>query len=165
MIVSLIGYMGCGKSTLGKKLANKLNYTFIDLDHEIETIELRSVNEIFAEEGEDYFREVEKNVLIEMLSKENIVLSLGGGTPCFYSNMELINNSSISVYINLPVTTLAQRLEQGKSSRPIIADKSNEELLEFIENHLSAREKYYNKSKITFNPLKEGMEDLISRLS
>ena len=162
MIISLLGYMGCGKSSLGKKLANKLSFDFIDLDNEIEKLEGKTVSKIFEEKGEIYFRSLERKLLKENLKKNNTVLSLGGGTPCYGNNIDLINKKSHSVFINLPIKTLVQRLEQGKHKRPIIAEKSQEELERFIEQHLNERLPFYKKAKTEYDSLKENIDTLIS---
>src|SRR5688500_7831796 len=110
MKIFLLGYMGCGKSSAGKKLANKLGFEFIDLDEMIEKQYQKSVSEIFETEGENKFREYEHNCLKGLLDKENIVISLGGGTPCYYNNMELINTHGTSIYLKMSTEVLASRL-------------------------------------------------------
>lgn len=164
MIISLLGYMGCGKSTFGKRLANKLSLDFIDLDKEIQKDQELTINEIFERKGENYFREVETRVLKRVLSKDNVVLSLGGGTPCFNDNMNIIKTSSLSVYLNLTPKALFSRLKAGKLSRPLIASKTDEELLGFISRHLHQRESYYKQADILFDPIKKTERDLMELL-
>jgi shikimate kinase len=157
MIITLMGYMGSGKSTLGKKLAKKIQAPFVDLDMEIEKKEDKSIEQIFNEKGEAYFRKIESAVLSEILGNGgDVVLSLGGGTPCFNNNLMLIKKMSTSIYIKLPAITLVQRLNQSnKNIRPLIANLSQSELLPFIEQQLTEREEFYSKADYIYEPLKE----------
>lgn len=165
MIISLIGYMGCGKSTLGKKMAKMLGFQFVDLDQKIEQQEQKTIAEIFQEGGEEAFRQIEHETLEQVLKQEeDMVLSLGGGTPCFMDNMKWINDSTYSIFIDLPEKTLAQRLSQGKSTRPIIAHLNDEELLAFIEKHLGDRRPFYERSHRFFNPLREDLDQLVEEI-
>ena len=152
--------MGCGKSTTGKQLAKALHYEFVDLDKAIEISEGRSIKEIFAKDGEHYFRAVEKRILeIIIQSEDNIVLSLGGGTPCFKDSMRIINQRTESFYLNYPAKLLKDRLKNSKTDRPLIADLNENELLEFIEGLLGKRQRYYMQAKHSIenfnNPKKE----------
>lgn len=165
MRISLLGYMGSGKSTFGKKLAKKLNLEFIDLDNFIEDSVGKSIPEIFSEKGEEVFREFEKKSLRTVLGKRNVLISLGGGTPCFGDNMEEVNNESISIYLDLPPKALFSRLKNVKASRPLIADKNDVELLSFIETHLSERDSYYKRARIVFNPIQEKEEKLLELIN
>jgi shikimate kinase len=141
--------MGSGKTTLGRKLANKLDYDFIDLDELIEEQEKLGISEIFSKQGEDSFRKTENRILNETLTtKKNIVLSVGGGTPCYFNNMELINKQATSIYLKYNVGMLFSRLISAKTKRPLIAKKSDEELKDFIQKTLLEREEFYNKSNI-----------------
>ena len=155
MIVVLIGYMASGKSTIGKMLAEKLNYNFIDLDDYIEASESKSVSQIFETKGEIYFRKQETYYLKELLkSKNNIVLSFGGGTPCFGDNMDAVLNSknTTSVYLRTSIGALVERLKIEKSKRPLIAHIETDELLiEFIGKHLFERAQYYNKANMVIS--------------
>lgn len=141
--VFLIGYMGAGKTTLGKALAAEMNWTFVDLDHFIEARQHKSVSRIFSEVGERGFRELERSALREVALFENTVIALGGGTPCFFDNMEIVNRSGYSIYLKPSEEVLLRRLVQGKAKRPVIADKSDAELLSFIRGNLAQREPYY----------------------
>lgn len=143
MKLFLIGYMGSGKSTAGKKLAAKLGLSFLDLDEYIEKEYGKTINGIFESEGEERFRELEHLYLKNVMAMDNIVLSLGGGTPCFYNHMELINKNGISVYFKMSVDTLANRLRNAKKDRPLIRDMSEEELKSFITASLEKREAFY----------------------
>lgn len=148
MIISLLGYMGSGKSQIAKSLAKKTNYPLIDLDKEISQRCNASISEIFHQKGEIFFRKKEREVLEEILaSKENIILSLGGGTPVYYNNIEVINDRSESIFLKTNVSTLVHRLLPNKSKRPLIAKIEDEDLAEFISKHLFERNPYYNRSK------------------
>lgn len=148
--VFLCGYMGSGKTTLGKSLSKELDVPFIDLDSFIESRQHKTVKEIFAEVGESGFRELERKALIEVSQYENVVISLGGGTPCFFDNMDIVNAAGTSVYLKPTEEVLLARLIKGKHKRPLLADKSDDEILGVIRQQLEWREPYYLKSKIVF---------------
>lgn len=144
--------MGSGKTLVSKELSNLNNFKIFDLDTEISKQNNRSITEIFKEKGEIFFRKTEKEVLEKILSTEkNIILSLGGGTPCYYNNIDNINEKTISVFLKTNVKTLAQRLSSEKDKRPLIQNISNEDLPEFIAKHLFERNPFYNQAKITIN--------------
>lgn len=148
--VFLIGYMGAGKTTLGKSLAKVMNVAFIDLDNFIEARYHKTVKEIFAEVGESGFRDIERKSLIEVSEYEDTIISLGGGTPCFFDNMDIVNASGTSVYLKPSEDVLLKRLIKGKHKRPLLANKSDEEILQVIREQLAWREPYYLKADITF---------------
>ena len=144
--------MGSGKTLVSKELSTLNNFKIFDLDTEISKQNNRSITEIFKEKGEIFFRKTEKEVLEKILSTEkNIILSLGGGTPCYYNNIDSINEKTISVFLKTNVKTLAQRLSSEKDKRPLIQNISNEDLPEFIVKHLFERNPFYNQAKITIN--------------
>ncbi|MBV7441788.1 shikimate kinase [Weeksellaceae bacterium TAE3-ERU29] len=150
MVITLIGYMGSGKSSIGKILSEKLNYTFLDLDEVIEKQEKLKISEIFKKKGEVYFRKLESQTLKNILeSQDNIILSTGGGTPVFYDNMDSILKKSVSFYLQATPITLAERLDPEKQSRPLIAHLPKTDLPEFIAKHLFERNPFYQKSKFT----------------
>lgn len=167
MIVYLIGYMGCGKSSIGVKLAKKLNYKFVDLDDLIEEKEERSISQIFETEGESGFRGLERKYLKSTFELKNTVVSTGGGTPCFYDNMVQMNQKGLSIYLYMDVSSLAFRLTNAKKKRPLIEGLMESELKEFIAQQLSEREIYYESAKMIissfgFNAKKmEELEELI----
>jgi len=139
--------MGSGKTTLGKKIANKLNKSFFDLDAEIELLEKMKVAEIFQSKGEGYFRNLESDVLQEITTNnQDYVMSLGGGTPCFNDNLILINQSGTSIYLKYNSGMLASRLINSKTERPLLKGLNEEELNHFVANKLNEREEYYNQS-------------------
>lgn len=148
--IFLIGYMGAGKSTMGKWLARVMNLEFIDLDNFIEARQHKTVKEIFAEMGQDAFRQMERRALEEVSQYENVIISLGGGTPCFFDNMEVVNQAGTSVYLKPTEEVLLKRLIKGKHKRPLLADKSDDQILEVIREQLAWREPFYLKAHITF---------------
>ncbi|APQ19363.1 shikimate kinase [Maribacter hydrothermalis] len=148
MKIVLLGYMGSGKTTVGRIVANHLNIKFLDLDAYIEEAERMSVSSIFNEKGEIYFRKKEMEYLSEIFLIENsFVLSLGGGTPCFGTNMELINEKTKnSFYLNIGIPELVTRLMKEKNHRPMISHLQDQELTEFVGKHLFERSFFYNKA-------------------
>lgn len=161
-MIVLIGYMGSGKSTVGKVLAKELNMDFIDYDTYIENKESLSIPEIFKQKGEVYFRKKEAQYLSELLSDDpNAVISLGGGTPCFGSNMQTIITSTPNVfYLKLSVEMLIERLLPEKAYRPLIKDIANEDLSEFIRKHLFERNFYYLQAPHILNVIEQSPEEL-----
>ena len=144
--------MGSGKTLVSKELSILNNLKIFDLDTEISKQNNSSIAEIFKKKGEIFFRKTEKEVLEKILSTEkNIILSLGGGTPCYYNNIDSINEKTISVFLKTNVKNLAQRLSSEKDKRPLIQNISNEDLPEFIAKHLFERNPFYNQAKITIN--------------
>lgn len=162
--IFLIGFMGSGKTTLGKMLAEKLDYTFIDLDHYIEKRNVKKIAAIFAESGEDAFREIEHKMLIEVCSFENVVISTGGGTPCYFDNIEIMNNSGLCIYLKISNEVLLKRLQKAKEFRPLIKDKSDTDLACFIYETLSKREKYYTQASIITPNDEENPDEICNKL-
>ena len=145
--IILLGYMGAGKTTVGKALAAELGVPFYDLDWFITTRYRRSVPEIFAERGEEGFRDLERRMLHEAAEFEDIVLSCGGGTPCFFDNMEYMNSLADTIYLKATPEVLAMHLRMGKGKRPLLEGKSPEELEETICQMLIEREPFYTRAK------------------
>lgn len=149
MKLVLLGYMGCGKSAISRGLSQKLKLQRIDLDDYIEKKEKKTIADIFATKGEIYFRKLETACLQEILSSnDSLILSLGGGTPCFGTNMDLVNQKSTSIYLSANINTLTQRLIPEKSKRPLIARITDENLPEFIAKHLFERRHFYLQAQI-----------------
>ncbi|PZU90201.1 MAG: shikimate kinase [Chryseobacterium sp.] len=147
MIISLLGYMGSGKSHVSKNLSKKLNFSLIDLDQKISEEHQLSVSEIFEKRGEIYFRKEENRILRDILNSENnLILSLGGGTPVYYNNMDIINEKSKSIFLRASVNTLTQRLLLNKPSRPLIAKFEDDEIPEFVAKHLFERNPFYSQA-------------------
>lgn len=153
MKIVLVGYMGSGKSTIGKLLAKRLNVNFLDLDSYIETAEGNTVKQLFSEKGELYFRKKEFFYLNEILDSQNhIVLATGGGTPCYGNNMAAITKATKnSIYLKVSLPELVKRLFVEKSQRPLIANIADEDLIEFIGKHLFERSFYYNQAEVTLS--------------
>ncbi len=143
--------MGSGKTTIGKIMAEKLGFSFIDLDHYIENRNCKKIADIFAESGEDTFRDIEHKMLLEVSQLEGVVISTGGGTPCFYNNMEIMNENGLSLYLKLSNEALSNRLNKAKTFRPLIKDKTDSELLDFIKETLTHREKFYSQASLTID--------------
>ncbi|MEC3875375.1 shikimate kinase [Chryseobacterium salviniae] len=165
MIISLVGYMGSGKTHISKILSKKLNFSLIDLDKEISKRNKLTIPEIFAKKGEIYFRKLEREALEEILAtEENLVLSLGGGTPAYYNNMEIININSKSVFLRASVGTLTERLSKQKEKRPLIANIPDEDLPEFIAKHLFERNAFYSKAQFHVATDSRPPEDIVAEI-
>jgi shikimate kinase len=144
--IVLVGFPGSGKSTIAKKLAARINYECIDTDSTFEAVFHISIPDFFKKFGEEMFRKSEHLFLKELLQKERVVISTGGGTPCFLGNMELIIENSFSIYIKMNQLSLADRLINSKKSRPLLLSKSPEEIQQFILEKLPEREIFYNQA-------------------
>ena len=165
MIISLLGYMGSGKSHVSKNLSKKLNFPLIDLDQKISEENLLSIAEIFQTKGEIFFRKEEKRVLENILNEEkDIILSLGGGTPVYYSNMDLINEKSKSIFLRASVKTLTERVLLQKNTRPLIAKLNDDDVPEFIAKHLFERNPFYSKSHFTVDTDSKTANDISAEI-
>lgn len=150
MIISLAGYMGSGKSRIAKLLSTQTGYKLIDLDREIAVRENATIAEIFQKKGELYFRRLERQMLEEILKEGNTaILSLGGGTPAYFDNIELIRNATKSFYLQASIPTLVNRLLKQKAKRPLIANVRDEDLPEFVAKHLFERLPYYTQCEFS----------------
>lgn len=158
--IYIIGFMGSGKTTAGKKLASRLKWQFIDLDREIELRAGKSINDIFSSEGEDHFRKIESKTLTEIKPALNAVISTGGGTPCYGKNMDFMISTGIVVYLRMTPFQLKNRLEREAATRPLIKDIGNDELLRFISDKLIEREKYYHRATLVVNGIDLDIEVL-----
>lgn len=165
MRIYLIGYMGCGKSTLGRKLAATLNLTFIDLDSFLEEKYFRTIPQIFAEEGEAGFRRKEQTVLHEVSAFDNIVVATGGGAPCFFDNMEVMNNTGFCIFLDVDTDSLVNRLVHAKTERPIIKGKSADELHQFIDEMMLKRRPFYEKARFTIKGNEIRPEQVLALIS
>jgi len=146
--IVLVGMMSSGKSTLGKKLARALNYKFVDLDKLIEKDQGMDIPSLFSQKGESYFRDVESRILKETVENEQVVLATGGGTPCFFDNMDFIKNLGISIFLDVPAADLARRIENhGKDDRPILSGTTS--LEQTLQLKIDERLPYYAQADIT----------------
>ena len=139
--------MGCGKSTLGRRLSEYLGLQFVDMDHYIEMRNHKTIPQIFAEEGEPEFRKKERKALEELSEFTDTVIATGGGAPCFFDNVDLMNETGKTIYLNIDPAILAERLLKSKTERPLIQGKSREELITFIDETLKKRNRYYKQAK------------------
>ncbi|MDR2382488.1 MAG: shikimate kinase [Prevotellaceae bacterium] len=149
--IFLIGYMGAGKTTIGKILSRRMKLSYIDTDHYIENRYRKKVGDIFATEGEKSFREMEHRMLCEVSEFEKMVISTGGGLPCFNGNMDIMNNTGMTVYMDVSVEELAARLQASKTIRPVLQNRSGHELVDFIRENLEKRRPFYEQARIRFN--------------
>ena len=149
--IIIIGYMGAGKTTVGRALAKETGMQFYDLDWYIEGRMHKTVAQLFAERGEEGFRRIEHNMLHEAAEFEDVIISCGGGTPCFFDNMEYMNAQGDTVYLKAEPDVLCAHLKMGKIKRPLLEGKSDEELRAFITSQLAQREQYYMQAKHVFD--------------
>ena len=169
--IILLGYMGCGKSTIAQNLSKITDIPFLDLDKCIEKRADLSINEIFEQHGEIYFRKLEHEIFLELLqSSENSIIGLGGGTPCYANNHELLKSENVvSIYLKASIDTLYNRLIHNKSKRPLIANMEEEEMREFIAKHLFDRSFYYNhaqhKVSVDDKAVEETVQDILEILA
>ncbi|MDR0231505.1 MAG: shikimate kinase [Dysgonamonadaceae bacterium] len=162
--IYLIGYMGSGKTTIGKKLAKKLGSQFVDVDCFIESRQRKTINEIFSEKGEDAFRLMEHNALEEISLFENVIISTGGGAPCFYNNIELMNKSGFTIYLKTSPEELTKRLNINKNKRPLLRDKTPEEMQAFITENLEKRNYYYSQAQLIFDTRQMSANNIVDAL-
>ena len=149
--IIIIGYMGAGKTTVGRALSRELGIPFYDLDWYIESRMRKTVKQLFDERGEEGFRRIERNMLHEVAEFENVIVSCGGGTPCFFDNMDYMNQQGQTVYLQASPEVLYGHLLMGKSVRPLLLGKTREELLVFIKEQLKQREPYYSQARHILN--------------
>lgn len=165
--VVLVGYMGCGKTTVAKILAERLKIKRVDLDHLIENHSGLSVEKLFLDRGELFFRKLEHQLFLEQLvNSEPVVLSTGGGTPCYYDHHLLLQSDKVvSIYLKASLDTLVDRLKLGKKKRPLIACKTDEELKEFIAKHLFERNYYYNQASFVVEIDNKSLGEIVAEIS
>ncbi len=164
MRIYLIGYMGSGKSTLGHRLAKHAGLQFIDMDHYIEQRNYKTVPQIFATEGEAEFRKKEKKALEEISVFSDVVIATGGGAPCFFDNMDLMNRTGKTIYLNIDPEILAARLMESKTERPLIKGKSKEELVKFIDETLKVRNEFYSRAHYQITQPDVDLQDVVQMI-
>ena len=162
-MIYLIGYMGAGKTTIGKKLANEMQIPFLDTDIEIEKKEKKSVTEIFKANGEHYFRTLETKIIKEI--KEKSIIACGGGIPIYNDNMAILNSNGISIYLSATAEFLTKRLVNEKNRRPLISNISNNNLVDYIQNDLKKRESYYKLANYSINICKKNNQCILREIN
>jgi shikimate kinase len=163
--IYLVGFMGSGKSSAGKRIASLLGYGFTDLDTLIEQQADMSVTEIFSRHGERWFRERERETLHQTVKLDDYVIACGGGTPCFFDNMEFMKKEGITCYLEVEASQLASRLRSSGTKRPLIKDIAESGLIPWIENRLEERRGFYERAAITVNGFSIDYRELICRLT
>jgi shikimate kinase len=163
MTIFLIGMMGCGKSYLGALLASELQYSFIDADVFIEQQQQQTISEIFATQGEVFFRNIETAAL-EKMAAPNTIIATGGGAPCFNNNMQWMNQYGLTIFLNEPIELLAQRLQKEQAKRPIIANIATAALPNFLEKKMEERLPFYSQAHITVTPSAIGFNGLLNTI-
>jgi len=165
MKIYLIGFMGSGKTHWGRLLSQKLGIPFFDMDEQVASHEGKSIVEIFAESGEEHFRLLEKDILhIITESHESFVMACGGGSPCYFKNIDYMNNSGTTVWINTPTEVLFQRLIKEKDHRPLIKDFTDEQLRAYINRKFADRKIYYDQAEITIDEEPLQIEKLVEKI-
>ena len=163
--VYIIGFMGSGKTTTGFRLAGLLGWDFTDLDKCIEEETGMTIPEIFSLHGEDWFRNVESKILRNLKPLKNEVVSTGGGTPCYRDNMDFMLDTGLTIYLKLTPGQLKSRLSGTNGERPLLKDLGDDGLLEFIEENLAIREKWYNRAELNFNGFDTDVRLIFSQVS
>lgn len=162
MKIVVLGYMCSGKSLVSSSLAKKMNLNYIDLDAFIEEKENQKITTIFKDKGEIYFRKIEKDALKEILkTKNNFILAVGGGTPCYYNNMDMINKFATSYYLNVSTPVLMSRIVKEKQTRPLVSSIHEDDLPEFIAKHLFERSNYYLKAKHVLSVSTKSIKEIV----
>jgi len=162
MRLYLIGFMTAGKTTLGRAYAEKMGWDFVDIDEALIAREGKSIAAIFAEDGEEHFRLVERETLEATASqyREKVVFATGGGLPCFYDNVERLNQLGSTIYLQLPPEELLRRIRKDRADRPLVKDKTPAELEGFVKELLSKRQHYYQQAHHTLNQEQQAIEGL-----
>ena len=165
MKIFLIGFMGSGKTTIGRCLAEQIGFDFVDTDHFIEIQQGMTVSEVFARYGEAVFREMEHNILLEIQKLDKVVVSTGGGMPCYSNNMDIMRSCGKVVYLKTSPQALTQRLLHLQNERPLIKGKTEKELQQYIVEKLSEREPFYSHAQIIVQTENFSMEELLQSLN
>lgn len=161
--IYLIGYMGSGKSTVGKELANRLGWSYLDLDQLIIDRNGLSIPEIFRRYGERIFRQLESSALVSTIEMDKAIIATGGGAPCYNDNIDILTANGTSIFLNGSIDTIVKRIQADTSVRPIVAEKNDEELRQFIEEHLAGRMTYYNQANHTMD-IDQSVSDIVDEI-
>lgn len=161
--IYLLGMPGSGKSTLSKQLAKEINYHFLDLDEWIVQHERNSISEIFAIKGEEYFREIERKALLYSLTLQKTVIATGGGTPCFFDNMQIIKNNGFSIFLDVPLEVLAQRVSKEVNTRPLL-NTENKEVIDQLTEKYNYRLPFYRQAELTISGANLSVHDILQWL-
>ncbi|HOW24915.1 MAG TPA: shikimate kinase [Bacteroidales bacterium] len=164
MRIFLVGYMGSGKTRTGKLLARAMHYEFMDIDELFEQRYRISIQDFFRKYDEQLFRKLEHQLLSETILRDQVVYSMGGGTPCFYDNMDMLNRFGLTVYIRMPALALFRRLQESKKKRPLLFKMASDDLLEHIQSQLSARELFYSKAALIINGINLDINELVLKI-
>jgi shikimate kinase len=164
MIIFIVGYMGSGKSTFGKRLANHLGYDYIDLDILFEETYRIGIADFFSKYGETVFRKMENELLERNLAHKQAVVSCGGGTPCFFDNMQRMNENGVTVYLQLTPAALAQRLAQTRRKRPLIGTLQGGDLVQKISDHLVQREPFYLQAQMVVDGISIDLQKTVEKI-
>jgi shikimate kinase len=156
--------MGSGKTTVGRKLSGHMGISFLDMDTEIEKEQGMTINQVFDTKGEEFFRVLEREQLFKLFEMDNLVVSTGGGVPCFNDNLDLINENGVSVYLKLTPELLASRLRFSGKTRPLINNIPEGDLLNFVYQQLEEREKWYNKATLVYNAMNMNISELAEKI-
>lgn len=162
--IYLLGMPGSGKSTLSKQLAKEINYHFLDLDEWIVQHERNSISEIFAIKGEEYFREIERKALLYSLTLQRTVIATGGGTPCFFDNIQIIKSNGFSIFLDVPLEVLAQRVSKEVSTRPLL-NADNKEIIEQLKEKYNYRLSFYKQAELTISGANLSVQDILQWLT
>lgn len=163
--IYLIGMMGVGKTTLGKQLAKQLHYSFIDLDKQIEKNAALSTTEIFEQYGEEHFRKLEQEALHQTSQRNHIVISTGGGTPCYYNNIEWMNAHGKTIYLNANVAFIYSRVLPNVTKRPLLAGQTHNEILTTLTHLLTLRQPYYQQAQVSVAMPLKSLSDLVKSIT
>lgn len=163
--IYLVGFMGVGKSTVGKKLAKKLGFKFIDTDDAFEAKYKINIHTFFEKYGEELFRKLEYKILVNTLKMKNVVISTGGGTPCFFDSMKLMNENGQTIYLEMTEEALVNRLQKAKRKRPLVMNKKEKELIEMVSNKLKERKPFYSQASLTYEALDIDIEELLKTIN
>lgn len=164
MRIYLVGLKNSGKTTTGKNLANKLNLTFVDLDELIETLDGRTVPELYSQEGDAVFRDIERKALEQTTEMEDVVVATGGGAPRYFDNMELMLKTGICIYLRLDEDTLVERLIKASANRPVVKGKTAEEIRAYVRDIIQNHEHVYLKSQLVVDAQSLAPNDLVDSI-